>query len=100
MNSPAPSHLAPAKHPPSFTNPTPSPSLSTEEAAHEIGIQPVTLRAWKGQRTGPPYIQVTARCVRYLRTDIAKFIADRRVVPSPRILGVKRATLRQTRQAA
>jgi hypothetical protein len=54
-----------------------------------------TLRDWKCCRVGPPYIQLSARCVRYLESDILKFISDRRVVPSPRQVGrfSHRATL-------
>jgi predicted DNA-binding transcriptional regulator AlpA len=75
------------------------PSLTTKQAADMIGIKPVTLRAWKGARTGPAYVQVTSRCVRYRKSDVEKFISDRRVIPSVRSVGRFNATLRQTRQA-
>jgi hypothetical protein len=62
-------------------------SLTTEEAADRIGVAAATLRDWKGQRCGPPFVQVTNRCVRYREDDVEKFISDRRVVPTVRQLG-------------
>ena len=62
-------------------------SLTTEEAADMLGVAPATMRDWKAQRVGPPYVQLSSRCVRYRQSDIEKFITDRRVVPSPRKVG-------------
>lgn len=61
--------------------------LNTAEAAEMLGIEPSTLRDWKCQRIGPPYIQTSARCVRYYEEDIHQFNADRRVVPTVRCVG-------------
>jgi DNA-binding CsgD family transcriptional regulator/predicted DNA-binding transcriptional regulator AlpA len=62
-------------------------SLTTEEAAAMLGVKPATMRDWKCQRVGPPYVQLTSRCVRYQESDIRKFISDRRVVPLVRSVG-------------
>jgi predicted DNA-binding transcriptional regulator AlpA len=62
-------------------------SLSTVEAAEMLGVAPATLRDWKCQRTGPPYIQISTRCVRYSEADIRQYAADRRVVPTVRSVG-------------
>ena len=64
-----------------------------------IGVAAATLRDWKCCRTGPAYVQLSAKCVRYRESDVEKFIADRRVVPSVKDLGRFRhhATLRQTK---
>jgi DNA-binding CsgD family transcriptional regulator len=40
-------------------------SLPTEEAAAIFGVAPATMRDWKCQRVGPPYVQLTSRRVRY-----------------------------------
>ena len=71
-------------------------TLDTENAAIFLGVAPATLRDWKCQRIGPAYIQYSARCVRYALADLEKFMADRRVVPSPRSLGrTGHATIRR-----
>lgn len=57
-----------------------------------LGIASATLRDWKCHRVGPPYIQLSARCVRYIEADILKFAADRRVVPVVKALGGSRHT--------
>jgi Helix-turn-helix domain len=61
--------------------------LTTEEAASMLGIASATLRDWKWQRIGPPYIQLNVRCVRYSEADIVKFAADRGVVPMVKAFG-------------
>ena len=62
-------------------------SLNTAEAAEMLGVAAATLRDWKCQRVGPPYIQISARCVRYSEADIRQYAADRRVVPAVRSVG-------------
>jgi hypothetical protein len=76
------------------------PSIDTAAAAALIGISPATLRDWKCQRIGPPYIQLSSRCVRYTIKDLEKFVSDRRVVPLVREIGVSNANLRSSRKAA
>jgi hypothetical protein len=71
------------------------PSVDTATAAALLGISPATLRDWKCQRIGPPYIQLSARCVRYAVKDLEKFVADRRVIPSVISLGIPHAHLRK-----
>ncbi|WP_390890486.1 helix-turn-helix transcriptional regulator [Tunturiibacter lichenicola] len=59
-------------------------ALNTAEAADLLGIRPATLRGWKAQRVGPPFIQLSPRCVRYAESDILRYANERRVVPSVR----------------
>jgi predicted DNA-binding transcriptional regulator AlpA len=47
-----------------------------------MGIRPATLRGWKAQRTGPPFIQLSPRCVRYDDRDIQQYVNERRTVPA------------------
>lgn len=69
------------------SHPSSSRKLKTAEAAEILGVKPSTLRDWKCQRIGPPYIQTSARCVRYYEADIHQYNADRRVVPTVRLVG-------------
>jgi predicted DNA-binding transcriptional regulator AlpA len=75
----------------SATNPrpcrTPTGTLKTAEAATMLGIKPATLRGWKAQHIGPPFIQLSARCVRYHERDIEQYVNERRVVPCVRETG-------------
>jgi uncharacterized protein YjcR len=56
-------------------------SLNTAEAAEMLGVRPATMRGWKSQRVGPPFIQLSPRCVRYDEHDIQTYANERRVVP-------------------
>lgn len=56
-------------------------TLTTVEAAAMLGISPATLRGWKAQRIGPPFIQLSPRCVRYDHRDIQQYVHERRCVP-------------------
>jgi hypothetical protein len=59
-------------------------TLNTAQAAEMLGIRPATLRGWKAQRLGPPFIQLSPRCVRYAEDDIRAYAEERRVVPCVR----------------
>lgn len=59
-------------------------TLNTAQAAEMLGIRPATLRGWKAQRLGPPFIQLSPRCVRYSESDIQQYADERRVVPCVR----------------
>jgi predicted DNA-binding transcriptional regulator AlpA len=62
--------------------PTSLRALNTTEAAAMMGISPATLRGWKAQRSGPPFIQLSPRCVRYDHRDIQQYVNERRTVPA------------------
>jgi predicted DNA-binding transcriptional regulator AlpA len=64
-----------------------SKSLNTAQAAEMLGVRPATMRGWKAQRVGPPFIQLSARCVRYAESDIQAYANERRVVPCVRETG-------------
>lgn len=57
----------------------------TKQASAEItGFSPGTLRRWRCEHRGPPWVQVTSRNVRYRPEDIAKYIEARvRRPPDP-----------------
>lgn len=52
--------------------------LSPEQAATYSGIPAKTLEQWRRTGDGPPFAKV-GRHVRYRRSDIDKFFAERRV---------------------
>jgi predicted DNA-binding transcriptional regulator AlpA len=57
------------------------PLLAEDEAADYVGrVPPATLRQWRYLGTGPQYVKV-GRHVRYRRTDLDKWLADRTVTP-------------------
>lgn len=47
-----------------------------------LGVSPATLRGWKMRRTGPPFIQLSPRCVRYAECDILDYVNERRCAPA------------------
>jgi predicted DNA-binding transcriptional regulator AlpA len=52
--------------------------LVTEtEAAVLMGLAPRTLQSWRQHGRGPRYIRVSARAVRYRRSDLLAWITDR-----------------------
>jgi predicted DNA-binding transcriptional regulator AlpA len=56
--------------------------LNEKEAAARLGLTAATLRAWRHQRRGPAFVRL-GRAVRYLASDIDKFVrGNRHDVPS------------------
>lgn len=52
--------------------------LCTPEEAGEIfGIAPQTLAHWRVRGTGPRYLTLSARCVRYRVSDIEEWLGSR-----------------------
>ncbi|MBK3736776.1 helix-turn-helix domain-containing protein [Azospirillum brasilense] len=50
---------------------------SVDEAAELLGVAPQTLAHWRVRGTGPRYITLSARCVRYRASDIQLWLNDR-----------------------
>ncbi|NYZ16873.1 helix-turn-helix domain-containing protein [Azospirillum sp. RWY-5-1] len=50
---------------------------SADEAAELLGVAPQTLAHWRVRGTGPRYITLSARCVRYRASDIRTWLDDR-----------------------
>jgi predicted DNA-binding transcriptional regulator AlpA len=61
-------------------NPTTSQSVKDTKAAIIMGLQTQTLRNWRAQSKGPPYIKI-GRSVRYDINDLLEYMAKRRVTP-------------------
>lgn len=56
--------------------------LAPEDVAHELGIAPATLAAWRSRGTGPTFVKLGDRLVRYRRADLSAYIAARRRNPA------------------
>lgn len=48
--------------------------LTTAEAAEYIGFSEISLRRWRSQGTGPKYLKLGARRVRYRREDLDAWV--------------------------
>lgn len=55
-------------------------TLNDVQAAQLLGLSPQTLRNWRTQRKGPPYVKL-GRAIRYHLEDLRDYIASRRIVP-------------------
>jgi len=55
--------------------------LSEGAAGKLIGVVDHTMRKWRQLGIGPEYIRISARCVRYRRSDILRWLESRRVKP-------------------
>ncbi len=51
--------------------------LRQEEVAKILNLSPRTLEAWRHRGGGPRYILLTPRCVRYKKSDLNQFLAER-----------------------
>lgn len=62
--------------------------LKEREAASILDASPRTLQAWRQRRAGPVYIKL-GRCVRYRRSDLAKFAEVRAAAPTVPSRGIR-----------
>lgn len=68
-------HAKPTTAPPPTTATLQPGDLLTErEAAAILGVQVATLSNWRWHRTGPRFVKIGKRCVRYPRADLEAFI--------------------------
>ena len=54
--------------------PQPGDLLTETEAAEIYKLAVTTLRNWRALKQGPRYLKIGARCVRYRRADLARFM--------------------------
>ena len=57
--------------------PTPQPLLDTPATAEVLQVRPRTLEEWRRRGGGPPYIRISATCVRYDVDSLNRWISDR-----------------------
>lgn len=51
--------------------------IKEPEAASILGLTTRALQAWRSRGTGPSYVQLSCRAVRYRLKDLAKWIESR-----------------------
>ena len=56
---------------------TSQPLIGQKEAAKFLDLKPRTLEVWRHLGDGPPFVRVSARCVRYRRQDLERWVAER-----------------------
>lgn len=49
--------------------------LREEEAARLLGCRPRTLKSWRAQGLGPPFVRISRRFVRYRPSDLLHWVA-------------------------
>lgn len=57
------------------------PLLDAKAAAEVLGVSPRMLERWRLAGTGPVYLRLGLRCVRYARADLRAWIERRKVEP-------------------
>lgn len=55
------------------------PLLTELQAAEFLGLKPRTLQAWRWSGSGPRFVRLSARAVRYRQSDLDTFVAARLV---------------------
>ena len=48
--------------------------LTTEAAAHELGVTPNTLSTWRNQGKGPKFVRFHGRTIRYRQADLVAWV--------------------------
>lgn len=51
--------------------------LTEDQAARLLGLSIRTLQGWRWREEGPPFVRIGPRCVRYRRSDLLQFAAQR-----------------------
>ena len=57
-----------------------NPPVNEHEAARLIGVAVQSLRNWRHQRKGPPYLKIS-RSVRYKIEDLESYMNSKRIDP-------------------
>lgn len=64
--------------------------LTEREAALYLSVSASTLRNWRVAGGGPPFVKISARCIRYRRVDLDAW-ADAKIRKSTSDRGILRA---------
>ncbi len=51
--------------------------LRQEEAAALLNVTPRCLENWRHRGEGPKFVRISARCIRYRKSDLTQFIEAR-----------------------
>ena len=63
----------------SALTPTTSPLLTPSQAADWMGLKTATLRDWRRTGTGPKWISINRKTIRYRLADLVAFAVQREV---------------------
>jgi excisionase family DNA binding protein len=80
------------------TSPT-SQTLTNDEAAEYIGYSPSWMRQSRmsGRMDTPPFLRVGGRSIRYLRTDLDRWLEQRRCAPAQAVSSAASTSPRWTK---
>lgn len=53
-------------------------AMTEEEAANFLSLKKATLNKWRCLGKGPAFTKVSARCIRYLQSDLMKWLEERK----------------------
>jgi len=53
--------------------------LDERGAAALLGVSTRTMERWRAERTGPPFVRLSARAIRYSRAALLRWIAEKTV---------------------
>jgi predicted DNA-binding transcriptional regulator AlpA len=53
--------------------------LRQDAASALIGVSPRTMERWRNERSGPPFVRLSARAIRYSRAALCTWLATRTV---------------------
>ena len=51
--------------------------VNERQAAKILSVSPRALQKWRSIGCGPPFVRISARCIRYRRQDLSRWTADR-----------------------
>ena len=54
-------------------------TINSKDAALYLGVSEATLKRWRQAKSGPEYIRLGERSIKYRTSDLDKYILDRRV---------------------
>lgn len=49
-------------------------TMNDRQAAEMLGMRRETLQRWRCQGKGPKFIQISARCIRYRKSDLSAWL--------------------------
>jgi predicted DNA-binding transcriptional regulator AlpA len=51
--------------------------LDQDSASALLAVSPRTMERWRAERTGPPFVRLSARAIRYSRAALRRWLSER-----------------------